>query len=417
MNRASVSVIATNIVVDWDHTFGGLEDDGAISIIQTSDGGFAVTGRTGSYGAGDADIWLVKTDGDGKPIWNITYGGVLADIAFSVIQTEDGGFVLAGVTSSFGAGGRDFWVVKTDVNGQHEWNQTYGGPEDDVFRAIVQTTDGGFALLGGTRSYGVVGDQDWWLLKIDSNGQEEWNRTFGGSGNERGLSMVHTADGGFALVGGTTSYGVGGTDYWLIKTNATGDPEWNQTYGDTFDDFPNALTQTTDGGFVLAGAFMSYGAVRDIWLVKTDASGQHEWNYTYGGALGENCHWIIQSADGGLIFYGWTESRGAGGLDVWLVKTDFEGQMEWNQTFGGGSDDWGTSMLQTEDGEYVLTGFTRSFGPGNLDFWLIKVSESEETTTTTTSNPASSIGFEYLPFLLGAFAIIIFRNSRGKKNG
>jgi predicted secreted protein len=300
-----------------------------------------------------------------------------------VIQVADG-FVLGGSTKSFGMGGEDFWLVKTDFNGKHEWNHTYGGPADDVFREGIQTADGGFALLGGTWSYGA-GGQDWWFVKTDASGKAEWNRTYGGSVNDRGLSIVETFDGGFGLAGGTQSYGPGGADYWLIKTDALGQPEWNHTYGGPNDDFGKAVIQTDDNGFAHAGGTTSFGlGFSDLWLVKTNVSGHHEWNQTYGGHGGEgHCEAVVQTADGGFALALETSSYGVGGDDFWLVRADVNGHHLWNKTFGGSADEHARYMIQNTNGEFVLVGWTKSYGAGGQDVWLMKTRDHIDSTPTT----------------------------------
>ncbi|MHA1978691.1 MAG: hypothetical protein ACW98I_17445, partial [Candidatus Hodarchaeales archaeon] len=162
--------------------------------------------------------------------WENTFGGIDEEWPGFLVQTVDGGFVLSGWTTSYGAGGRDFWLVKTDTNGQAEWNKTYGGIADEDANSMIQTADGGFVFVGGTTSYGA-GSGDFWILKTNATGQMEWNQTYGGIADDFAVSAVQTADGGFAFAGGTESVGAGGQDFWLVKTNATGQAEWNQTYG------------------------------------------------------------------------------------------------------------------------------------------------------------------------------------------
>ncbi len=205
--------------------------------------------------------------------WNQTYGGTELDEAWSLVQTVDGGYALAGYTYSFGAGSYDFWLVKTDASGNSEWNQTYGGTSSDQAYSLVQTVDGGYALLGWTWSYGA-GSSDFWLVKTDADGNALWNRTYGGTYAEYAYPLIQTVDGGYALAGYTTSYGAGQNDFWLVKTDAGGNALWSQTYGGTSNDQAYSLVQTVDGGYALAGGTYSFGAGSyDFWLVKTDSNG------------------------------------------------------------------------------------------------------------------------------------------------
>jgi len=357
----------------WSKTYGGASFDWATSVVQTADGGIALAGFTNSFDAGSYDFWLVKTDASGTMEWSRTYGGAGIDEASSVVQTSDGGYALAGHTSSYGAGRYDFWLVKTDSAGNHQWNKTYGGTNDEEASSVVQTLDGGYALAGYTNSYGA-GLYDLWLVKTNSTGAMQWNKTYGGTSYDTAHSLVQTVDSGYALAGETHSYGAGNYDSWLVKTNSTGGMQWNKTYGGTTEDLAHSLVQTGDGGYALAGSTYSFGAVlSDFWLVKTDSTGGMQWNKTYGGASYDRAYSLVQTCDGGYALTGYTFSFGAGGGDFWLVKTDSAGNALWNRTYGGASNDRALSLVQTADGGIALAGYTNSFGAGSYDFWLVKV--------------------------------------------
>ena len=378
--------------MEWNQTFGGTGDDCAGSVLETADGGFILAGWTFSYGAGDEDFWLVKTDATGTPMWNKTFGGNYSDMATSLIKTADGGYAFAGQTQTYSQNTFffDFWLIKTDASGQHEWNQSIGGIVWQMATSLIQTTDGGYALAGHTTSYGAgIGETaDFWLVKTNASGQHEWNVTYGGMGWDWAYSLIQTADGGYALAGSTESYGVGEQDAWLVKTDASGQHEWNQTFGGSYFDEAASVIQTMDGGFVLAGTTESFGAGNgDFWLIKTDTNGQEEWNQTFGGSYDEMVWAVIQTDDGGFILAGDTISFGTWGPspDIWLVKTDTNGQHEWNQTFGGALDEGLEStrpMTQTTDGGLILVGWTESYGVEGQDAWLLKLSEVEATATT-----------------------------------
>ena len=222
-NPHEVEKTTTTIAIEWENTFGGISNELPCSLIQTTDGGFVLAGWTTSYGAGGRDFWLVKTDTNGQAEWNKTYGGIADEDANSLIQTADGGFVFVGGTGSYGAGSGDFWIMKMDANGQAEWNQTYGGIDDDFAASAVQTTDGGYAFAGGTESYGA-GETDFWLVKTDANGQAEWNHTFEETTSEGPISLIQTTDGGYAFVGTTGSFGAGNGDMWLVKVQVSEGP-------------------------------------------------------------------------------------------------------------------------------------------------------------------------------------------------
>ncbi|MCK4393021.1 hypothetical protein KAX17_08960, partial [Candidatus Bipolaricaulota bacterium] len=186
------------------------------SVQQTSDGGYILFGGTGSYGAGDGDFWLIKTDAHGNKEWERTFGGSESNWGWSAQQTSDGGYILLGCTESYGAGDGDFWLIKTDAQGNKQWQKTFGGSEDDQGHSVHQTSDGGYMFLGYTESYGA-GSADFWLIKTDSQGNKQWDRTFGGSEDDGSISVQQTEDGGYILLGCTSSYGAGGLDFWLIK--------------------------------------------------------------------------------------------------------------------------------------------------------------------------------------------------------
>jgi len=360
----------------WSKTFGGTNNDQVSSLVKTSDGRFALAGFTYSFGVGPSDFWLIKTDESGNVEWNQTYGGADYDLGSSLVQTSDGGFALAGETESFGAGLADFWLVKTDEYGNMEWSRTYGGVGRDSANSLVQTSDGGYAIAGDTFSFGA-GEDDIWLVKTDGSGNMQWNRTYGGGQSDWGRSVVQTDDGGYAIAGRTWSFGTGGlSDLWLIKTDGSGNVEWNQTYGGTGNDGAYSLVETSNGGFVLAGYTSSYGAGNyDFWLVKTDGSGNMQWNHTYGGTGYDLANSLVQTSDGGYALAGGTRSLGFGNSDVWLVKTDDSGNMEWNHTYGGERNDGANSLVENSDGGFALAGGTESFGAGSYDVWFIRTNE------------------------------------------
>ncbi|NQV19234.1 MAG: T9SS type A sorting domain-containing protein [Armatimonadetes bacterium] len=312
----------------WTKTFGGDNRDVAYSGQKTSDGGYIIAGRTESFGAGERDFWLVKTDENGNEEWNQTYGGSGWDGAHSVQQTTDGGYIIAGYTNSYGVGPKDFWLIKTDENGNEEWNQTYGGSELEHAYSVQQTTDGGYILAGWTNSFAYFSDI--WLVKTDEFGNEEWNQNYGHvTVSEGAASVQQTTDGGFILAG-YKSFDLDESDFLLVKTDEDGNEEWNQTYGGIYNAGASSVQQTTDGGYIIAGGIDSYGGLLDFFLVKTDGNGNEEWNQTYGGNSHESASSVQQTTDGGYIIVGYTNSYGAGQADFWLVRLDTEVSMEVN---------------------------------------------------------------------------------------
>jgi hypothetical protein len=398
------SSINYETIVTINQTIGGKSLDYAYSAIATSDDGYALGGYTYSYGAGVSDMWVVKTNSFGEVEWNQTYGGIAGEYTFSIIAITNGGYILAGGTESYGAGGYDMWLVRITDTGQIEWNKTYGGLVADYAFPVITTIDEGYIIVGRTESFGS-GASDMWVVKTNSFGEVEWNQTYGGINPDSGDDVIATSDGGYALVGGTESYGAGASDMWLVKTNSFGEVEWNQTYGGINEDRASSVITASDGGYILAGLTQSYGAgSRDMWLVKIDADGEPEWNQTYGGAARDHADAVIATDDGGYALVGRTESYGSGKEDMWVVKTNITGQLEWSETFGGVEEDAAYSIIALSEREYVLVGRTKSYGSGSSDLWLLKINVQPKIPETTTTN---SPAFEfYLPLL--AIIIIIY---------
>jgi len=364
-------------------TFGGIEEDWGHSVQQTSDGGYIISGGTESYGPGEEDAWLIKTDSSGNEEWNKTFGGSGWETGISVQQTSDGGYVIGGGTNSSGADDMDIWLIKTDGLGNEQWNRTFDSGVEDYGYAAQQTSDGGYIIVGCT-NYIIGADfLDVWLIKTDSLGNEQWNKTFGGSEREYGLSVRQTSDGGYIVVGATSSFGAGNPDAWLLKTDSSGNEQWNKTFGWGLWDFGQSVQQTSDSGYIIAGLTNSTGAGdSDAWLIKTDGSGNEQWNKTFGGSDRDEGQTALETSDGGYIMAGTTNSSGASYPNVWLIKTDNLGNEEWNKIFGGNNWDvssfhwFGHAIQQTSDDEYVVAGGTRSYGAGEWDVWLIKINAS-----------------------------------------
>ncbi len=390
----------------WDTTFGRTDNESAASVQQTSDGGYIFVGTTSTYGWGEPDAWLVKTDYKGTRLWDATFGGKGYDAATSVRQTPDGGYVIAGTTFTYGAGGSDAWLVKTDANGNKVWDRTFGGVGNDSASSVQQTSDGGYIISGTTSSFGA-GGTDAWLVKTDYKGFRLWDRTFGGKGDESASSVQQTSDGGYIISGTTSSYGAGGSDAWLVKTDSNGIRLWDKTFGGPGNESASSVQQTSDGGYVIAGTTSSYGAGgSDAWLIKTDANGTRFWDRTFGGPGNDSASSVQQTSDGGYIIAGTTSSFGAGGTDVWLIKTDYRGNRLWDKTFGGTGNESASQVKQTREGGYVIAGTTSSYGAGGTDAWLLYVLDGTSTTTPSTDTNKSIQGFDILTAAVGLLAAV-----------
>ena len=379
----------------WTRTYGGVEDDYGFSVQQTSDEGYIVAGTTHSFGAGLSNIYLIKTDADGDTVWTRIFGGFRCEFGSSVQQTDDGGYIVTGSTMSFGAGDSDVYLIKTDANGDTLWTRTYGGSGRDAGNYVQQTQDGGYIIVAETWSYGA-GEEDIYLIKTDANGDTLWIKTFGGFNCDEGLSVRQTSDLGYIIAGVTNSYTTAPWfyDVYLIKTDEDGDTLWTRTYGGSSGDMGFDVQQTSDGGFIIAGGTVSYGAGGfDVYLIKTGETGDTLWTRTFGDSDCEEGYSVQQTADGGYIIAGFTQSHGAIANDVYLIKTDDLGNEEWHQTFGGGNTDNGHSVYQTVDGGYIVAGHTNSFGAGLADFYLIRLEGEPEllTVTLTPYNPPVQI--------------------------
>ncbi|MBU1650630.1 T9SS type A sorting domain-containing protein [bacterium] len=371
----SVLILTTCIFAQpdtlWTKTFGGAGSDRGFIVRQTTDDGFILVGETNSFGAGMYDVYLVKTDASGIEQWNQTFGGSGLDYGSCVQQTSDGGYIIVGGTTFYGAGGYDIYLIKTDASGTEQWSRTFGGSDFEQGYSVQQTSDGGYIVAGGSASFGA-GSDDVYLIKTDASGNEQWSQTYGGSNSDWGYSVQQTSDGGYIITGITWSYGAGSYDIYLIKTDSLGFEQWSQTFGGIDDDYGYSVQQTDDGGYIVAGGIYSNGTgSMDVYLIKTDASGIEQWSQTFGGDGSDEGMSVQQTSDGGYIITGYTGVHPD--YDVYLFKTDGSGIEQWSQTFGGSSTDKGNCVQRTGDGGYIITGYTESYGAGNSDFWLIRL--------------------------------------------
>ncbi len=410
--------------IEWQRSYGGTSFEAATSVIQTNDGGFAVVGFTASNDGdvtglqGESDIWIIKLDFQGIIQWQKCLGGSLSDRSFSIQQTTDNGYILAGFTFSVDGdvtgnhGTKDGWVIKLDNLGNIQWQKCYGGSNQDEFNSIQQTSDGGFIISG--RATSIDGDilnhfgvgSDFWVVKTNNIGNIEWSKCYGGSDVDESFSIQQTSDGGYILCGLTSSSDGDVTgyhnnwDYWILKIDNIGSFQWQKCIGGSGGELASSVKQTSDGGFIVAGGTgSSDGDIanpigpEDIWLIKLNANGVIDWQKCLGGTNDDVARSIELTTDGGYIIVGTSSSNdvdvsGHHGdssptgatKDIWVVKTNASGMILWQKSIGGIGGEEGYSIKQTSDNGYIVCGYS-GYNDGDVtdnngehDYWVIKLS-------------------------------------------
>ncbi|MFI5219670.1 MAG: T9SS type A sorting domain-containing protein [Bacteroidia bacterium] len=433
--------------IEWQNTIGGSEGDILQSIQQTTDGGYILGGYSHSNISGDKteningnfDYWIVKTDSLGSIQWQNTIGGNHTDRLYSIQQTADGGYILGGYSGSYISGDKtencignwDYWIVKTDSLGNIQWQNTIGGTDDDRLFTIQQTADGGYisggyssSNISGDKTENSMGEDDYWIVKTDSLGQIQWQNTIGGIDVDRLTSLQQTLDGGYILggyswssiSGDKTENFLGGCDYWIVKTDANGNIQWQNTIGGNDWDELYSIQQTSDGGYIFGGDSQSNisndktensNGSADYWVVKTDMLGNIQWQNTIGGNNGDILYSIERTVDDGYILGGYslsdisgdkTENR-IGWWDYWIVKLDVNGNIQWQSTIGGDTTEYLYSIQQTIDGGYMLGGYSQSNISGDktencigqYDYWIVKLFPDTVTGIIQLQNQTSNI--------------------------
>lgn len=413
--------------VDWDKTFGGSTFDYLEKIIVNDDGTSLLVGRSGSSASGDKtldnnggwDGWIIKVDENGNKIWDKPLGGSDTDRLIDGLTTADGGYILAGSTSSeisgdvtqVGRGSADYWMIKIDANGNRVWDKRFGGDKSETFYKIIRTADSGYLLLGytssantGDKSEPSRGSTDFWILKVDESGNKIWDKRFGGSGIDLLRDAVLTNDEGF-LIGGITASAIsgditvdskGGNDYWIIKIDKNGNKEWDKRFGGDGSDNLGGIANTSDGGFLIGGnsdsgisgdRTQSSKGKRDHWVIKLDANGNKIWDKAYGGSGSETLYGIHQIGNQ-YIISGQTESSMDGDVseinrglyDYWTIKIDGSGNKIWDKLIGGSDDETPFTLEFTTDG-YLIGGQSKSNTSGDksedsrggFDYWIVKM--------------------------------------------
>lgn len=353
--------------------------DASGSCVQpTSDGGYIATGYISNFGEGDDDFYLVKTNSAGAISWTKVYGEQDADDASYVIQTSDGGYAIVGVTLS--SGGENVLLVKTDEAGGVVWSNIYGSGDnssDASASSIQQTSDGGYVFTGYISNYGAGGD-DIYLVKTDSSGNISWTKTFGGSNDDDASSVAITNDGGYIISGVTKSFADSTGDVYLIKTDASGNLQWSKAYGSgaNNNDIGSSALQTSDHGYIVTGTSDGFFG-EAAFLMKTDSTGNVQWGKAYGTndeSSDASASSVSITNDGGYAFTGYISNFGAGGDDFYLVKTDANGDTLWTKTYGSSEDDDAAFLKQTNDGGFVIGGVTQGFpeSGGGEHLYLVK---------------------------------------------
>lgn len=423
-------------VIEWQKSLGGGSYDLAYSLQRTTDGGFIVAGYSssndgdvsGNHGSGD--YWVVRLDTSGNLVWQKSLGGSSFDIAGSVQQTTDGGFIVAGFSTSNDGnvsenhGTEDGWIVKLSSGGNLVWQKALGGSFWDGATSLQQTTDGGFIVAGYSDSNdgdvsGNHGGYDSWIVRLDYDGDIVWQKSLGGSNEDWANSIQQTTDGGFIVAGysssndGDVSENQGSSDYWIVKLDTAGNLVWQKSLGGSAAEYAFSVQQTIEGGFIVAGSSNSsdgdvsenqggsiYG---DYWIVKLDTAGNLEWQKSLGGSDDESARSVYQNADGGFIVAGISRSADGdvsgnhGNWDYWIVQLNSTGDLVWQKTLGGTYEDDGASIQQTPDGGFIVGGSTGSANGdvsenhGVFDYWIVKLTSDTATGIASISNPFISV--------------------------
>ncbi len=294
----------SNGIRRWRKHYGGDEQDRIHSVVQTMDGGYAFAGETMSAGPPQQNAWLVKVDAHGNTVWEATFGGDKADWGYDLIQTKAGNYLVVGTTNSFDSA-KQGWLIETDTSGAEISSWTYGGERSQSAQALVSTGDGGLAFAGKTLPDDPVNGNQGWLVKLDQGKSEMWSQALGGSEDDFLLDVIQTSDGGFALAGTTRSDNTGGRNAWLVKTGASGVEQWSKNFGGDSQDRGYSVREFKQGGFLLSGQTMSFGQhARNAWLISLDSEGNKRWRNTYGNQVGNNFPEIIDVKDTSIVVAG-----------------------------------------------------------------------------------------------------------------
>ncbi|MCK5035650.1 MAG: T9SS type A sorting domain-containing protein [Candidatus Sabulitectum sp.] len=365
---ACAAVFAQPPDILWTNSYGGSTNDYCRSVLQTDDGGFYLIGMSGW------DLSLLKVDENGLLEWEKTFGGSGYDFGEDAQRTLDGGLIITGWTHSFGAADGDLWLLKLDSLGGQEWSSIFGCDSVDRGFSVCQSPDGGFAATGVTT--GSAGDPELYIVKVNEYGSLEWEQSYGGTDSDIGFSIEPTTDDGFIITGSTYMEETD-ADLWLIKTDSFGEIVWEETFGDSLEEVGYSVSQTSDGGFIVTGYTLSYATGADIFLLKTDNMGSVDWTSSFGDSDWDRGDDVIQTIDGGFVLTGSTTLPGAS-IDISVVKTFSDGGLDWQMTVGDADhDEYGYSILQLPDGGFIIGGDSRSFSTGDHNMFLARLAPPE----------------------------------------
>ncbi len=446
---APLAAEASALAVTFARGYGGAKEDSGYLAKETADGGMILVGDTDSFGLGDFDFWMLKLSASGDIVWQKTFGTAGNDFG-AVTPTSDGGFIAE--FSSSGGSPAPFTLVKMTEAGVIQWQKSYGTPTDSFLAAYPVT--GGYLLTGSKLDFGTLtttetlvrldtngnilwqreyktpsarfgfvqqladgsliasgtrisfddNDSVLYLAKMNSNGVVQWQKTYGGSGSEFGLGMLPTADGGFLAAAATNSWGVNAgsdqySDLLLMKLDSAGNVQWATVYGGDEDEF--GFVVATDGGYGISGSTTSFGAgMNDMFLARLSTTGGFLWGKTYGGPSDEGGFIAPDTSGGGYLAQATTDSFGAGNDDLWLLKLDTNGNITWQHTYGGASDDYG-SAARLSGGDLLITGDTQSWGAGGSEAWAVRLSS----TGVLAAPPQGGVGAQAACSLVGNTAI------------
>ncbi|MFH1539198.1 MAG: PQQ-binding-like beta-propeller repeat protein [bacterium] len=373
--EGSIAICPTGrCAVRCGRVFGGENADMAYSVEETQDGGYFAAGFTTSFGQ-RGDAWLVGLDSKGNWVWDKTFGGKGRDEASSMCMTNDGGVILSGSGFSEDSGSSDFLVVKLDSKGNLKWEKLFDDAGNEYAKAAAPTSDGG-VIIAGNRVEPYYKDgpkpRDGVIMKLDASGNREWSKRFGSGGvNEDLYSIRQTSDGGYVAVGSSGREKRAGAknDIWVFKLDESGNEEWSKVLEGEGMDLVSSVVQAPDGGYILAGFTSTPRDKGDLWIMKLSASGDPEWEELYGDRGKDEATSIEKTSDGGYIVAGYTTFANEG----ILLRLDEEGYIVWVKTYGGEGRDILVSALETSDGGFIAAGQTNSFGAQGVDFWVMKV--------------------------------------------